>query len=201
MTPEREHRIRDVVHKRQPGLTVVLENVHDPHNIGAVMRTCESVGIFQMYVLYTDPQIDNQRLSLGKRTSAGSRKWVDVEVFHDTDTCFQHIKKKYTRIYGTHLSQQSLSLYDLVLTESVALVFGNEHDGISEAALAYCDGNFLIPQMGFVQSLNISVACAVTLYEALRQRQTAGMYSDNPDINLEQEHALYLEYVRRHEGN
>jgi tRNA (guanosine-2'-O-)-methyltransferase len=90
-------------------------------------------------------------------------------------------------------------LYDLNLTESVALLFGNEHKGVSEAALTYCDGNFLIPQYGMVQSLNISVACAVSVYEALRQRKASGFYSDNPVLNETEQAELYEQYQLRHE--
>jgi tRNA (guanosine-2'-O-)-methyltransferase len=86
------------------------------------------------------------------------------------------VRKKYKSIYGTHLAKESKSLYDLDLTESVALMFGNEHDGISDEALEFLDGNFIIPQYGMVKSLNISVACAVSVYEACRQRIMKGMY-------------------------
>lgn len=200
MRPERYERIRSVVERRQGNLTVVLENVHDPHNIGAVMRSCESVGLVEIFVLYTEPELTEERLTLGKKTSAGARKWVDVNYYTDVEACFAHVRSKYDKVLGTHLGEQAVELYDLDLTQSVALVFGNEHDGISEEVLAHCDGNFIIPQMGFVQSLNISVACAVTLYEALRQRRAAGFYGpDNPTMTVAQRQALLEEYLRRHD--
>ena len=86
------------------------------------------------------------------------------------------VRKKCDKIYATHLGVESCSLYELDLTQRVALVFGNEHAGVTEDCLSYCDGNFIIPQMGMVQSLNISVACAITLYEGMRQRLHAGLY-------------------------
>ncbi len=200
MRPERYERIRSVVERRQGNLTVVLENVHDPHNIGAVMRSCESVGLVEIFVLYTEPELTEERLTLGKKTSAGARKWVDVNYYTDVEACFAHVRSKYDTVLGTHLGEEAVELYDLDLTRSVALVFGNEHAGISEAVLKHCDGNFIIPQMGFVQSLNISVACAVTLYEALRQRRAAGFYGpDNPTMTAEQRQALLEEYLRRHD--
>ena len=87
------------------------------------------------------------------------------------------MKSKYDKIYSTHLSKDAVSIYDLELTQSVALLFGNEHEGCTEEALSYSDGNFIIPQYGMVRSLNISVACAISLYEAQRQRLKAGRYN------------------------
>ena len=92
------------------------------------------------------------------------------------------VKKQCDKIYATHLGVESHSLYDLDLTERVALVFGNEHSGVTEECLKYCNGNFIIPQVGMVQSLNISVACAITLYEAFRQRLNAGYYDGSPRL-------------------
>jgi tRNA (guanosine-2'-O-)-methyltransferase len=176
MTPERKARITHVLNHRQPDLTVVLENVHDPHNISAVMRTCDSIGIQDIYILNTRIARHNK---FGKKSSASAAGWLSIHHFEDIDSCFSALRGKCSKIYATHLGTESHSLYDLNLTESVALVFGNEHAGVSEEALTLCDGNFIIPQVGMVQSLNISVACAVSLYEAFRQRQKAGNYNSN----------------------
>jgi tRNA (guanosine-2'-O-)-methyltransferase len=197
MTPKREEKFKEVIKCRQSNLTVILENVHDPHNISAVLRTCDSVGITDVYVLYT--AVHKDRLELGKRSSSGARKWINVHLYNDVDECMQAVKAKYDKIYATHLSEDAIDLYDLNLTESVALLFGNEHKGVSEAALTYCDGNFLIPQYGMVQSLNISVACAVSLYEALRQRKAKGFYSDNPVLSETEQAEMYQDYHTRHE--
>ena len=115
------------------------------------------------------------------------------------------MKSQYDKIYSTHLEETPTSLYSLDLTQSVALLFGNEHDGVSEASLAYSDGNFVIPQMGLVQSLNISVACAVTLYEAFRQRDLQKMYAENAPMTAAQQQKLldtFLErQLHRNKGN
>jgi len=173
MTPERRARIEHVLQHRQPDLTVVLENVHDPHNISAVMRTADSIGIQEIYVLNT--QIAKHK-KFGKKSSASAANWLTIHQFDNTTACFDALRRRYDNIYATHLGVKSHSLYDFDLTERVALVFGNEHSGVSEEALSMCDGNFIIPQVGMVKSLNISVACAVTLYEAFRQRQQKGYY-------------------------
>ena len=173
MTPERKERLLSVLNKRQPDLTVVLENVFDPHNISAVMRTCDAVGIQEIYVLTN--KIPRHK-KWGARSSSSAAKWLTVHQFEDATACFEALRKKHKRIYTTHLSSDAHSLYDINFTESVALVFGNEHAGVSEEIRAMADGNFIIPQMGIIQSLNISVACAVSIYEALRQKTNAGHY-------------------------
>lgn len=176
LTEERLNRIHSVVSNRQFDLTVILENVHDPHNIGAVLRTCDSVGIAEIYVLYTDEVLRERGIKVGEKSSSGTRQWIDIHYFTDLDACFKRVKERYDNIYGTVIDEQSVELYNLNLTGKLALLFGNEKDGVSEEAREFIDGNFIIPQMGFVKSLNISVACAVSLYECYRQRSLAGRY-------------------------
>ena len=200
MTPERLTKFERVVVNRQLDLTVILENVHDPHNIGAVLRSCDSVGINEIFVLYTEPQLNLEHIELGKRSSSGARKWIDVHYYTSAEACFKHVKSKYKTILGTHLSESAKSLYELDFSTSIALLFGNEKDGLSKEALSYADGNFIIPQSGMVQSLNISVACAVTLYEAYRQRLNQGFYEDMSKLREKDRKDLLKEYTRRHDA-
>jgi tRNA (guanosine-2'-O-)-methyltransferase len=174
MTPEREERLKNVLYKRQPDLTVVLENVFDPHNISAVMRTCDAVGIQDMYVLNT--KIGKHK-KWGARSSSSAAKWLTVHEHSDASACFAELRKKFPLILTTHLSSSAVSLFEIDFTNPVALIFGNEHDGVSEEIRALSDGNFVIPQVGMIRSLNISVACAVSLYEAFRQKQAASHYN------------------------
>lgn len=174
MTPERIKRLNDVLDKRQPGLTVVLENVQDPHNISAVMRTCDAVGIQDIYILNT--QIPRHK-KWGAKSSSSAAKWLTVHQFSDAKECFAELRKHYDKIYTTHLSSDAVGLHQLDFTQKVALVFGNEHGGVSEETIALSDGNFIIPQVGIIKSLNISVACAVTVYEAFRQKMNAGHFA------------------------
>ncbi len=174
MTPQRKARITNVLNHRQPDLTLLLENVHDPHNISAVMRTADAVGIQELYILNT---VIPPHKKFGKKSSASAAGWLTIHQFTDTEACMQAVKARYSKIYATHLGQEAHSLYDLNFTQPVALVFGNEHAGITAECLSHCDANFIIPQVGMVQSLNISVACAISLYEALRQRTLAGYYN------------------------
>lgn len=173
MTPEREAKIDKMLSLRQPGFVVVLENVHDPHNIAAVFRTCDAVGVQEVFVLMT---VLPRHKKFGKNSAASADGWLTIHEYDNTAECMAAVRQKCDKIYATHLGVESASLYDLDLTQRVALVFGNEHAGVTEECLSYCDGNFIIPQMGMVQSLNISVACAITLYEGMRQRLQAGQY-------------------------
>ncbi|MGC4099840.1 TrmH family RNA methyltransferase [Ferruginibacter sp.] len=173
MTPERNDRLTSVLNKRQPDLTVVLENVFDPHNISAVMRTADAVGIQDIFIL--NNKIPPHR-KWGAKSSSSAAKWLTVHQYTDAGECFAELRKRYKKIYTTHLSTDAVGLHELNLTEPVALVFGNEHSGVSDDIIAMADGNFIIPQVGIIKSLNISVACAVTLYEAYRQKNNAGHY-------------------------
>lgn len=174
MTPERRDKLIQVLSKRQPDLTVVLENVFDPHNISAVMRTCDAVGVQEVYILTN--QIPRHK-KWGPRSSSSAAKWLTTYQFDDAEECFAALRKRYSKILTTHLSSDAVGLYEIDMTEPIALVFGNEHSGVSEDIRNMADGNFIIPQVGIIRSLNISVACAVTLYEAYRQKNRAGHYN------------------------
>jgi len=174
MTEERRSRLSSVLQKRQADLTVVLENVFDPHNISAVMRTCDAVGVQEIYILNT--KIPRHK-KWGAKSSSSAAKWLSIHQFDDTEECFSSLRKRYSNILTTYLEGDAVNLYEMDLTKSTALVFGNEHSGVSEEVRALADGNFAIPQVGVIRSLNISVACAVSLYEAFRQKNLAGHYN------------------------
>ena len=199
MHPKRLEKFRAVAGRRQPDLAVVLENVHDPHNIGAILRSCDAVGILHVFILFTEPHLQKDRVRLGKKSAAGARKWLDIHFYHEVEACVAHLRRDFDMLLGTQLGDHSQSVYDLDLTQRMALVFGNESAGISPALQAHMDGNFLIPQAGMVQSLNVSVACAVTVYEAYRQRLAAGRYTDRPTLDEAGREALLQKYLDRHD--
>ena len=178
MTPERKQRLTSVLNKRQGNITIVLENVFDPHNISAVMRTCDAVGVQDIYVLNT--KIPRHK-KWGAKSSSSAAKWLTIHQYDNAEACFADLRKSYSKILTTHLSSDAVGLHQIDFTQSIALVFGNEHSGVSDEIRALADGNFIIPQVGIIQSLNISVACAVTLYEAFRQKNLAGQY-DKPGL-------------------
>lgn len=186
MTDERAKKIQDVLDKRQPDLTVVLENVEDPHNISAVLRSCDAVGIMEVFTIHTK---DTRRKKFCRRTSSGAAKWMMTHQYFSLEECMKIVKERYQQVFSTHLGEQPKNLYDINFTLPTALVFGNERAGLSDEILTYCDGNFIIPQMGMISSLNISVACAVSIYEASRQKHLAGHY-DHPRLNEQEIQAL-----------
>ena len=190
MTPERTAKLLRVLNNRQSNLTVVMENVQDPHNISAVMRTCDAVGIQDIYILNT--KIPRHK-KFGAKSSSSALKWLTVHQFDNVEKCFAELKTKYTKILTTHLSNDAVNLYEINFTQSIALVFGNEHSGVSDDVRYFADGNFIIPQMGIIQSLNISVACAVIIYEAYRQKQIAGHYL-KPALPQQQRNNLLKEW-------
>ena len=197
MTPERHQKLTSVLNKRQGGIAIVMENVFDPHNISAVMRTCDAVGVQDIYILNT--KIPRHK-KWGAKSSSSADKWLTIHQFENAEECFSSLRKSYSKILTTHLSSDAVDLYDIDMTQPIALVFGNEHSGVSDEIRALADGNFIIPQVGIIQSLNISVACAVTLYEALRQRTNAGQYNQ-PGLDNVRYNELLKEWGFKDEEN
>ncbi len=173
-TAEREERIRRVLAMRQTDLTVILENIHDPHNAFAIMRSADAVGLHEVQLVYNTSEYPGYKG--GKKSSAGTKKWVGRNMFNSIADCYKPLREKGFKIYASRLDPEAKPLYDLDLTQPCALLMGNEHAGASDEACDLADGTYYIPMVGMVQSLNVSVACAVSLYEAFRQRRAKGMY-------------------------
>lgn len=173
MTERRKEKMLSVLRHRQPGLTIVMEDIHDPHNVSAMLRSADAVGVLEVQLLYMNEEFPK----LGKKSSASATKWITRRQFTSVDECYNELHEEGFVIYATHLGKKSKKLHELDLTKKVAIVFGNEHRGVSNEAAKLADENLEIPQVGMIQSLNVSVACAVTLYEAFRQRLQAGMYN------------------------
>jgi tRNA (guanosine-2'-O-)-methyltransferase len=201
MMNERQERMHQIIDRRQPDFTVILENVFDSHNISAVMRTCDAVGIGEIFVLNTMlPPHDKW----GFRSSAGTWKWVAVHQFTNLHECMEAVRSRYHKVYATHLQPSAGNLFEMDFTQPIAIVFGNEQKGCTPEMLAAVDGSIYIPQEGMAVSLNISVACAVTLYEAYRQKRIAGHYN-GPRLSQEERTRLFetwtdFKEVRRLKG-
>lgn len=179
----RRKRIEQVLGRRQPDLTVVLENVHDPHNAAAVLRSCDAVGVSRIHLVYTVE--DPPEKAFGRRSSASAAKWIDC-VFHDSiEGCYGTLRKDGFEIVATHLAGDAHSHFEHDYRRPTAISFGNEMRGLSEEAIELADSSVYIPMAGMVQSLNISVACAVTLFEAFRQRLESGAYESPGYSDLE----------------
>jgi len=197
-TEKRIARFKSIIAKKQFDVGIVLENVHNPHNIGAVLRSCDAVGILDIYLIYSTDRTDQTVFARGGKSARGSDKWLNVHFFTSAKSCMEVVNKKYEQVYATHLSEDSKSLYDLKLDSSVALVFGNELDGVSKEMMPYVTGNYIIPMEGMVQSLNISVACAISLYEIRRQRDEKQLYEAPFDGSNEAHTNLLKTYTKRH---
>lgn len=191
-TERRIEKFSNVIGKRQKSLTIIAENVNDPHNLSAVIRSCDAVGILEVCLVYHG----GQAMPLYESSSASAKKWVETKYFDNVKDCFDYVRSSGKKIYTTHMSSNAVSLYDLDLANPIALVFGNEHAGVSQEALELADGNFLIPQVGMIQSLNISVACAVSIYEAFRQRLAKGLY-DNSELSPQEQSAKLQQWLRK----
>jgi tRNA (guanosine-2'-O-)-methyltransferase len=193
-TSRRQERVEYVLARRQPTLTAVLEDVHDLHNVSAVLRSCDAVGVLDVHVVYvheTPPAT-----AFHRKTSASAAKWIRVHFHESVEACFQQLRTQGMEILATALSDDADAIYEQDLTKPTALVFGNEHRGVSRKALELADGLIAIPMQGMVESLNISVACAVSLYEAMRQRRAAGMY-DQPQLDAATHDLLRHEWLRK----
>jgi tRNA (guanosine-2'-O-)-methyltransferase len=173
MTPERCARLDAVLAMRQPDLTVFAENLHKPRNFSAMVRSCDAVGINEMHVL---PGEDDLRTHWN--TSQGAEKWMNIRTHSNPEGACRHLKSKGFRLVAAHLSDQAVDYHEVDYTQAIALVLGTELFGVSDTTLSFVDQLISIPMKGVTQSLNVSVACAVVLYEAQRQRQVAGMYDN-----------------------
>lgn len=171
----RKNKVFKVLEQRQPDLTVVMENIHDPHNVSAMLRSADAVGIMGVNLIYTTAKYPK----IGSKSSSSANKWIARRKFPSVPECYQQLKAEGYQILATKLDENAKQLYDFDLTRPTAFVFGNEHAGVSDEAASLADATVYIPMMGMIQSLNVSVACAVTIYEALRQRMLKGYYDSS----------------------
>lgn len=171
----RKNKVFKVLEQRQPDLTVVMENIHDPHNVSAMLRSSDAVGIHEVNLVYTTTKYPK----IGSKSSSSANKWIGRRKFSSIPECYQQLRKDGFQILATRLDENAKLLYDFDLTKPTAFVFGNEHGGVTDEAANLADATIYIPMMGMIQSLNVSVACAVTIYEALRQRIGKGFYSNS----------------------
>lgn len=171
MTERRREKIDSVLNRRQGDLTVLAESLHKPRNFSAIVRTCDAVGINELHAV---PGEDG--LAIHWKTSQGAEKWVSVRAHDDLPSACAWLRRRGFRLIAAHLSNQAVDYREIDYTRPTALMVGTELFGVSENALAEADQHVMIPMLGMTQSLNVSVACAIVLYEAMRQRQKAGMY-------------------------
>jgi len=185
VTDERQEKLERVARNRQAGFTVVIEDVFDPHNLGAVTRTCDAFGIQEVNVIFeTHPEFNPKEV--GKNSSTATNKWIDYRIHHSTQAGIQTLKDEGWLTVATVIDETADSIFDADLTHpKIALMFGNEKMGLSEQAMAMADKRVTIPMVGIAQSMNISVSAALFIYEVTRQRRASGLdqyLKDDEDV-------------------
>ncbi len=172
VTPERMNRMMEVLEKRQPDLTVVMEKLKNPHNISAILRTCDAVGIQYVHIVE-----ESGVVALSRNVSRGSAQWLDISFYDDSLKCVEKLKNQKFKIYVTAVNSKAKDFREVDYTIPCAVVVGTELEGVSPGLIEHADECIVIPMVGFVQSFNVSVATAIILYEAFKQRDSKGMYS------------------------
>lgn len=194
ITPHKKSVMERVLAERTRFITVVLEDIFKPHNASAVIRTCDCFEVQDIHII---EKINSYKVN--PYVTRGASQWVDLHKYYleegsSVQACFQSLRQKGYKIYGTSPAPQSVSIFDLEPTEKLALVFGNEHEGISEEVKSNCDGLVHIPMLGFTESFNISVAASILLFDLI---QKAGKYN-HPDfyLSIEEKQNLRLKWYR-----
>ena len=172
-TARRKARFLEVLSHRQPDLTLVLANIHDPHNVSAIYRSCDAFGVSRVHLYYTNTAFP----ALGRKTSASARKWVETVRHKTSEEMLAELHGQGMQVLATSFTEKARPMREWDFTRPTAVVMGNEHSGVEPELLAAADGELYIPMYGMIQSFNVSVASAIILAEAARQREAAGMYA------------------------
>jgi tRNA (guanosine-2'-O-)-methyltransferase len=192
VTDERLRRMEEIARKRQFGLRVVLEDLENARNISAICRLCDAFGVQFLHVIHRGIK----PIVLDKRASAGSHQWLTVIQHPSIEDCLNELRSMGFRIYATHVDVTAKEFTQVDYTGRVAIVLGNEGHGVSETARQLADERIVIPQVGFVNSLNVATATAIILAEAFRQRRAAGLY-DTPELSESERNELIRQWLER----
>lgn len=192
VTPRRRARLLEVLSQRQPDLTLVLANIHDPHNVSAIYRSCDAFGVSRVHLYYTNTPFP----ALGRKSSASARKWVESERHRDEEALFAALHGEGMQVIATSCSPGARPLREWDFLRPTAVILGNEHEGVDEQLLARADGSLYIPMHGMIQSFNVSVAAAIILAEAARQREAAGWYA-TPRMGEAELEATLADWLQR----
>ncbi len=171
-TKERIEKVKRVLSLRHPDLRVVLEEVKNIHNASAVVRTCDAAGILYVDII----SAIQEPFPVNEAISTRAEKWLDFRYYTSTKECLSTLKENGFKITATHLKEKAIPYTDLDYAQPMAIIFGNEAEGISDEALSLADYIVRIPMVGMVQSLNLSVSVGIILYEAMKQRLEKGYY-------------------------
>jgi len=192
LTEDRKTKLRSVLARRQPDLTLVLNNIHDPHNVSAILRSCDAFGVFGVHLYYTKEKFP----SLANSSSGSAKKWIDLTRHREAGAMIMSLRERGMQIVGTGFSPTARPIMDIDFTRPTAIILGNEHRGMDPDVKIHVPDEIYIPMFGMVQSLNVSVAAATILYEAMRQRLAAGMYDQTP-LDADRFEDVYADWCKR----
>ena len=194
LNEKRIARIDDLLSKKQPDLQVMLDNVHSSQNLSAIIRSADAVGVLDIY--YTTKE--NKSLRIHKTITQGAHRWTHrYRVNDDHKVVFLKEKKEQGfQVVVTHLDERAVSFRHIDYTKPTLLVMGNEKEGVSAEIVELADDVIIIPMQGMVQSLNVSVATGLILYEAQRQLEDAGRY-DTSTLTSEKKEEIKAEWIYR----
>lgn len=201
MNPERFARLRRTLARRQPDLTVLMDRVNKSHNFSAILRNCDAVGVLEAHVVPPDHGLDVHHGSSG-----GTKKWIRVRHHDDVSAAVARLREQGFSLVAAHPSPESVDFREVDYTRRTAIMMGAELYGVSQVGLDQADTHVAIPMLGMVHSLNVSVATALILFEAARQRDAAGMYETSRLSPEDFEHRLFewaypsIAAVRRRAG-
>lgn len=172
LSENRLKRVVDTASHRQSGLMVIMEDVHNPHNLAAIARSCDAFGIQEIAFTMENENLFDPK-EVGKISSASASKWLDYRIFENgTHDALTTLKSEGWHIIATWVNPEAESIHEIDFTQydKLALMLGNEHSGISQTAIELADSYMYIPMMGMIESFNVSVAAALSLFEVTRQR-------------------------------
>lgn len=192
ITERRKDRIRRVLARRQKDMTLVMDNIWDPHNVSAVLRSCDAFGVLGVHLYYTTSEWPD----LGKKSSASALKWIELERHSDGPGMVRTFREQGVQIIKTGFSETAKPLSAFDFTKPTAVILSNEHRGTAPELDELVTDELYIPMQGMVQSFNVSVAAALILYEAFSQRDRAGMY-DEPGLDPEEMERLVAEWCEK----
>lgn len=191
LLPRRFERIQAVLDRRMADLTVLLEYVDKPHNLSAIVRSCDAVGVLEAHAV----SLAGRSLTTNA-TALGSEKWVALHRHAEVGAMIRQMQARGLRVFGTHLGVEAIDYRRCDFTGPTAFLLGAEKWGLSSVAAELVDQAIFIPMRGMVQSLNVSVAAATLLFEALRQREAAGLVPQRGEgLDPEQRRRLLFEWA------
>lgn len=192
ISEKRKKRVDWVTARRQKSLALVMDNIWDPHNVSAVLRSCDAFGVGKVHLYYTTSQWPD----LGKKSSASAKKWVERIRHTDPAVMIGELRAQGHQILRTGFSESARTVMDFDYTKPTTVILSNEHNGTAPELAALVPDEVYIPMQGMVQSFNVSVAAALILYEAFTQRNAAGMY-ETPSYSSEELESMRREWYER----